>query len=112
MGLGMFGQNCDHDLISREKLLGNPEIIIQTQWGDAISISDIEQLDSEDASYVRHGAWEPVNPRGVLSRIFRCTAEACGSYVDMGCYTRNCDFDYCPYCGALMDGVLFEDEKD
>lgn len=44
------------------------------------------------------GKWEGLNQHGFFARKYRCTA--CESVVDMGCYTRGCDYDYCPYCGA------------
>ncbi len=45
--------------------------------------------------------WTALNQRGFFAKEYKC--EMCENVVDMGCYTRGCDYDYCPYCGAEME---------
>ena len=42
--------------------------------------------------------WIALNQHGFFAKEYKC--ESCESVVDMNCYTRECDYDYCPYCGA------------
>ena len=50
----------------------------------------------------RHGKWMPVEPdsRGCTLR-FACSV--CDNFTTYYEDARDCDYDYCPNCGAKMD---------
>ena len=68
-------------------------------WNRPFSVlyGDIEEMTHEDVTPVRHGRWE-----WDTEDIYRCSNCAEKSHVKevMG-YP---DWDYCPNCGAKMDG--------
>ena len=51
--------------------------------------------------------WKPVEPdkRGYTNQ-FECPS--CGMFVHLGTYVKACDYDFCPYCGA----VVFDGRED
>lgn len=56
---------------------------------------DVESVPTADVEPVRHGRWEDLYVGDRQEEGFICTVckEPC-----------KCDFDYCPHCGAKMDG--------
>lgn len=64
----------------------------------------VENLKEIDAELVRHAYWEKENLSEWrdMSRYFKCSN--CGKLAQMGYYTEKCKYDYCPNCGAKMDG--------
>ena len=98
-----------NELISRDKAIEIAEFYATHGWPeDQIGniAEEIKKIDTVDAKAVRHGRWKAVNPRGSLSQIYVCEGkDGCGALIDAGCYTRGCDYDFCPFCGAKMDGV-------
>lgn len=50
----------------------------------------------------RRGEWEMVDEYCRHAKEFRCTACGAPAYYDH--YTRSCDYDFCPNCGADMRG--------
>lgn len=56
-----------------------------------------------EAEPVVHGRWEKMDEYCNHSREFKCTA--CKQSVFYDHFTRFCEYDYCPNCGAKMDGV-------
>ncbi len=68
---------------------------ISGMLGDEKSIADyIDDEPAADVQEVKHGAWEKEN------NIFTCLE--CGNQFECEGYTQF--FNYCPYCGARMDG--------
>lgn len=69
----------------------------ECEWNDAIeeAMHRFVNLPTIEAEPVRHGKWEYVDYGGFGN--WHCTAcrEIC---------ICNGDFDYCPNCGAMMDG--------
>ena len=59
------------------------------------TITDIGNMPTVDAVPVKHGKWEVIN--GIVS----CTV--CGEHC--------MEFNYCPNCGAKMDGERKDDER-
>lgn len=56
-----------------------------------------------DVVEVRHGRWEAWMPdENGETREFICTG--CRSMVEMSWKQKECDYEWCPYCGAKMDG--------
>lgn len=53
---------------------------------------------------VRHAYWEMIDECCNHAHEFSCSGKnGCGRHVYYGYYARSCDYDYCPYCGAIMD---------
>ena len=56
-----------------------------------------------DAKPVRHAQWKATNCRGTLCDTYVCSE--CGNMVTQAeGYTYSCTYNYCPHCGARMDG--------
>ena len=66
-------------------------------------IIDIMRLKAANVQPVRHGRWiaENRDNRGYAD-CYTCTNCNCYSYT----YTlmKDCEYEYCPNCGARMDG--------
>lgn len=64
---------------------------------DAIDIEDVDAIPAADVAPVRHGRWE-----WDTEDIYRCSNCAEKSHVKevMG----HPEWEYCPNCGAKMDG--------
>lgn len=61
-----------------------------------IEVSDIDRAKTIDP--VKHGKWVFENRTGFHQPLLKC------SYCGRRQYVARFDFDYCPYCGAKMDG--------
>ena len=62
--------------------------------------SIINAMPTADVVEVVHGEW--IADRSPVEVEFRCSE--CGySYIEADSY-QNCDYNYCPNCGAKMDG--------
>lgn len=59
---------------------------------------EIEAMPTVDAEPVRHGKWQPMNERNeIYGDVYMC--DNCGHGFII------CEnFNYCPKCGAKMDG--------
>lgn len=57
------------------------------------------QVPSEQ---LKTGRWEPLF--GTIGKVFKCSE--CGAAVTVAyeCFKDGCYYDYCPYCGAKMEG--------
>ena len=66
------------------------------------AISAIEMLPAADVAEVRHGRWEAWMPdKNGETREFICTG--CRFMVEMSWKQKECDYEWCPYCGCKMD---------
>ena len=82
----------------------NEPITYGTMLGLLSAKAFIETAETADVQEVRHGHWIEKNLDGF--RKVECSCSMCGwsgvenydSYVDIH------DFEFCPYCGAKMDG--------
>ena len=55
-----------------------------------------------DVAEVRHGRWEAWMPdKNGETREFICTG--CRFMVEMSWKQKECDYEWCPYCGCKMD---------
>lgn len=62
----------------------------------------VELLPAADVAPVRHGRWEAWMPdKNGETREFICTG--CRFMVEMSWKQKECDYEWCPYCGAKMD---------
>ena len=79
-------------------------VVYGTRLGLEYSKSLVETAETADVQEVRHGHWIEKNLDNF--RKVECSCSICGwsgaenydSYVDIH------DFEFCPYCGAKMDG--------
>ena len=75
-----------------------------TEWKQLMNLSgnaiNIDDIPSEiDVAPVRHGSWIPVEDDDMF-----CYCSECGTHE----YRETIEvlrYDYCPYCGAKMDGA-------
>lgn len=86
-----------NDLISREALME----FAHNHINGTIDCNDIARFPAVDAAPVAHGWWEWREDYRNYAKTFRCSA--CKSEIEMPYYTRGCDYDFCPNCGARMD---------
>jgi hypothetical protein len=63
----------------------------------------IDRMKPVDAKPVAHACWVGLDDdkRGFASE-YLCSN--CDSVTYLHICERECDYDYCPYCGARMDG--------
>lgn len=104
------------DLINRTELLRHLDDCLaegdaQTPIVNAVLIAikcAVEQMQRVDAVPVRHGQWLDVNDenakrRSSDGRVIDAYCSECGRWL-VGSDEYACDDNYCPYCGAKMDG--------
>ena len=66
------------------------------------AIFAIEMLPAADVASVRRGRWEAWMPdKNGETREFICTG--CRFMVEMSWKQKECDYEWCPYCGCKMD---------
>ena len=72
-----------------------------TAYHMCVSTHDINEAPTVDAEPVRHGRWIMADEYCNHAKEFQCSA--CGNTVEYDYYTRFCEYDFCPNCGAKMD---------
>lgn len=65
---------------------------------DALRI--VDKAPTIEAEPVKHGHWIGRND-GVIA-TYQCSN--CGDSIPQNIFIIGCDFNYCPYCDAKMDG--------
>lgn len=65
----------------------------------------IKQLPAVDVKPVKHGCWITSHPVDV-AKEFKCIV--CGGLIELPVFAKHCYYDYCPNCGARMDGNINE----
>ena len=80
----------------------------KARFGDYISaiqsmIDVVGSIEAADVQPVKHGRWIANNKdnRGYAD-CYTCTN--CDDYVYTFTLMKDCEFEYCPNCGARMDG--------
>lgn len=91
------------NLIDRNKVIEKLNILrklcpdLRTSKMKRDLLHDIEQLPTIEAEPVRHGEWQHLE-----HNKYRCTA------CERACYVETImgepSYEYCPHCGAYMDG--------
>ena len=86
------------DLISREAAMA----LARNDINRTIDCNDIARMPAVDAEPVRHGKWTARRPesRGYTEE-FLCSV--CDRIVYMPYMAKECDYEYCPNCGAKID---------
>ena len=101
-----------NDLISRKDAIdimnAKGDVALGTQKAVFYSAAHLlELMPAVEAEPVRHAWWKAANRRGTLCDTYICSE--CGNMVMQAeGYTYSCTCNYCPNCGAKMDG----DEKN
>ena len=70
---------------------------VETVWNDAMDV--IRFTPSADAAPVVHAKWEKIDSN---TRV----CSACGFGFDIGCSPILVIANYCPSCGAKLDGAI------
>jgi len=75
---------------------------IQAKDGCASVLDDIAAIKA-DVQPIKHGRWiaENRDKRGYADCY---TCSNCNNYTYMYTLMKNCEHEYCPHCGARMDG--------
>ena len=66
--------------------------------GRTVDCNDIARFPGVDAEPVRHGSWKPIE-EGANGHLMECTV--CKTWI---MHYYDYASDYCPQCGAKMDG--------
>lgn len=88
------------EYVSKTDVLNLPQSIERNLCGEiverSIDVKDIESLEPADVVPVVHGHWIP----------YRCDMYECSvcQRIHTSMDVEGCDAEYCPHCGAKMDG--------
>ena len=63
----------------------------------------LEIAPTIDAKPVKHGEWTP-DKVNEPTKLFYCSE--CKGLIELSHYAYKCYYNYCPTCGAEMDGVV------
>ena len=85
------------EYIEREKVLSKAAPV-EGCFSDMISAYDVIMLPTADVAPVRHGRWIKYQIPPII----------CCSNCDWATDVEEKNFQYCPSCGAKMDGELNE----
>ena len=81
-----------------EAIMSEPPDAHYPQW----YVDKIKSIPAADVVEVRHGRWEAWMPdKNGETREFICTG--CRFMVEMSWKQKECDYEWCPYCGCKMD---------
>ena len=81
-----------------EAIISEPPDAHYPQW----YVDKIKSIPAADVAEVRHGRWEAWMPdKNGETREFICTG--CRFMVEMSWKQKECDYEWCPYCGCKMD---------
>lgn len=67
----------------------------------------VDKIPTADVAPVVHGHWEPMYPDKISehqnrAKYYKCSV--CNRTSADEVYSNGLDFEFCPYCGAKMDG--------
>lgn len=62
---------------------------------------EVENIPAADVQPMKHGCWITSHPVDA-AKEFKCIV--CGGLIELPVFAEHCYYDYCPYCGARMDG--------
>jgi hypothetical protein len=88
----------------------------RTWWAQAVNVKDnikrcIDRQPTADAVEVRHGKWEYKQLDEY--KYYQVTCPFCGAqyWGNYDAYNEPDEFNYCPNCGAKMDGERKEENE-
>ena len=82
------------------RLIDADALIERTQHGAFLRRRDVDESPTVDAEPVRHGKWIEDD---IFPGVFRCNRCRAGAPITFE-HRRNELTNYCPQCGARMDG--------
>ena len=100
--------------MAKEKQLVYKEDVIELAWLDheceVVMLSDIEDMKPVDAAEVVHAEWLDIRFNSMW-RSMLATCSHCKVRGEVRVKSNECGFavpdsDYCPHCGAKMDGGI------
>lgn len=63
----------------------------------------LDKTPTVDAAPVVHGYWISIGEDKMgYTEEYKCSV--CKSHITLGYYSTYCDYEFCPHCGARMDG--------
>ena len=75
------------------------------------AIAEVINVLLMDTQEVEHGHWVAMNDDGRgYADEFGCTN--CSCVVKCGYFTKGCDYEWCPWCGAKMDEEDTDERTD
>ena len=81
-----------------EAIMSEPPDAHYPQW----YVDKIKSIPAADVAPVQRGRWEAWMPdKNGETREFICTG--CRFMVEMSWKQKECDYEWCPYCGCKMD---------
>ena len=82
------------------------EFFAYSPWRAIATKSSIDNIPTADVAEVKHGEWiKDAEDFTDGNSTHKCSY--CGGFIDY--YNGGADeYNYCPYCGAKMDGVINE----
>ena len=83
------------DIKEKRTVLWDPAL----GYSACVLIEDIDEAPAVDAVEVVHGQWLKVKDGFDIDRGWKCSS--CNNYVYAMTYEP---YEYCPHCGAMMDG--------
>ena len=83
------------DYIERNELIKNLKYFAPEHYSDLINNLIMKQ-PAADVAPVRHGRW--------VNESFYTHCSVCGNMAIYDKYGQDVESDYCPNCGAKMDG--------
>lgn len=86
------------EYINKRELIDNLRKFAPEHYSELIHML-IRNQPTADVVEVKHGKWTDAYISGV--HHYRCTN--CGEYIE-AIWTANFDYNYCPNCGARMNG--------
>lgn len=100
------------ELDEREKLVRKLTANVDDEAEMIVTLSAVRKFVNNrpgvDAEPVRRAQWKAANRRGTLCDTYVCSE--CGNMVMQAeGYTYSCTCNYCPNCGANMDGETKDD---
>lgn len=94
-------------MIDRENVIKRiDELLAEADDDDFMVLAVFDALEVlKDARELLNDTteWNPINPdRRMTANAFECNK--CKRNVYFGTYQRECDYDYCPWCGRRTAG--------
>ena len=91
-------ETAKEELLSWARCINHPEHLMTE---DAMCVLD--NIPAADVAPVVHGNWE-VHPKDVFATMHHCGKLRCTNCWHFLYYNFGDDKNYCPNCGARMDG--------
>ena len=91
------------DYIERKRAIVDACNSLELYPSEYATLEDaLNRIPAADVVEVRHGRWEAWMPdKNGETREFICTG--CRFMVEMSWKQKECDYEWCPYCGCKMD---------